>query len=88
MSDEKLDCEAAMRRLWEYLDRELTGDTREAVRVHLHECASCYGHYEFERAFLAALGDAERERRAPESLHGRVLHALRSEGFVPRYGES
>jgi anti-sigma factor (TIGR02949 family) len=87
MPDEKLDCEAAMRRLWEYLDRELPGDTSEAVRVHLQECAACYGHYEFEGAFLAALRDAEREGRAPESLHGRVHQALRSEGFVPRYGE-
>ena len=87
MTDEKLDCEGAMRRLWEYLDGELTAESRDAVRAHLAGCAACYGHYDFERAFLAALCDAEGSRRAPERLHERVLLALRSEGFVPRYGE-
>jgi len=50
-----LDCEAAMRRLWEYLDAELPAPDMAAVRAHVAECASCRGHVEFERELLEAV---------------------------------
>jgi hypothetical protein len=36
--NEVLDCHAAMRRLWEYLDGELSEQTLEAVHAHLSTC--------------------------------------------------
>jgi anti-sigma factor (TIGR02949 family) len=85
--NEVLDCHAAMRRLWEYLDGELSEQTLEAIHAHLSTCADCYRHYDFEREFLAALEAVQAQDCAPSTLHSRVLDTLRMEGFVPRYGE-
>lgn len=84
---ETLDCYAAMRRLWEYLDGELSDRTLRAVHSHLSVCAECYQHFDFARQFLAALEAARAEECAPPRLRSQVLEALRVEGFTPRYGE-
>lgn len=82
-----IDCYAAMRQLWAYLDRELTDQTMTVVRKHLVDCAECYRHYQFAREFLAALGRVQSSRCAPHELRQRVMAALRAEGFEPRYDE-
>jgi mycothiol system anti-sigma-R factor len=84
---ETLDCHAAMRRLWEYVDGELSGKTLQAVHAHLAICADCYRHFAFERQFLAALEAAQAQECAPARLHKQVLEALCAEGFTPEYGE-
>jgi anti-sigma factor (TIGR02949 family) len=85
MSDrtEPLDCVAAMRQLWDYLDGELGPERMEAVRTHLSVCARCYPHHDFERAFLDALAGTRSERAAPETVRRRVVAALRDAGFAP-----
>lgn len=89
MSDfpEALDCHAAMRRLWEYLDGELSEQILEAVHAHLALCADCYRHYDFERQFLVALEAAQAEEYARPRLHEQVLEPLCAEGFTPQYEE-
>lgn len=76
-----LDCEAVMRQLWDYLDGELTAEREEAIRAHIAVCARCFPQYEFERAFLEALGRARREHTNPDRLRERLLVALRAEGM-------
>lgn len=83
-----MDCHAAMRQLWDFLDGELSPARYEAVQTHLAACASCYQHEAFERRFLAALAAAQAQQRAAAPLHARVMQTLRAEGFGPRYGES
>jgi len=79
-----LDCQAAMRQLWDYLDGELSEERMEAMRGHLALCARCYPHYDFERAFLEAVAATRREHAAPGALRERVMAALREAGFAPR----
>ena len=79
-----LDCQAAMRQLWDYLDGELSEERMEAMRAHLAVCARCYPHYDFERAFLEALAATRREHVAPGALRERVMAALREAGFAAR----
>ena len=81
--DEKIDCVAAMRQLWDYLDGELTPSRESAIRAHLARCASCYPHFDFEKAFLQALAATRSDRCAPISLRTRVVDALCAAGFVP-----
>ena len=82
--DAALDCAAARRQLWEFLDEELTDDRMEAMRAHIARCAACFPHYDFERTFLGAVA-AQRERQAaPPALRLRVVSALRVAGFAPR----
>ena len=77
-----LDCEAVVRRLWAYLDGELSPETMEAVREHLATCAACFPHAEFHRAFLAQLSRAPRpEHSDPERLRTRLVAALEEAGL-------
>lgn len=55
-----IDCEAAMRRLWEYLDGALRAPDLAAIRAHVEECASCREHADFERWLLATIRIARR----------------------------
>jgi len=84
---EQMDCQTAMRQLWDYLDTELTEARALAMRAHLVTCGPCYGHYDFARHFLDALEAQLQAQVAPRILHARVLGALRAEGFQPQFGE-
>lgn len=75
------DCDAVMRRLWDYLDGELTEDRMTAIREHLSMCSRCQPQAAFERAFLAAVAKARRDHSKPISLGERVRTALRSQGY-------
>jgi anti-sigma factor (TIGR02949 family) len=78
---EKIDCAAALRQLWDYLDGELTPERVAAVRAHLEGCRRCHPHYDFERAFLEALASTRPDCRCPGELKAKVLESLRAVGF-------
>ena len=78
----ELDCSAAMRQLWDYLDEELTPEREAAVRAHLAACANCQPHEDFERAFLDALSRARGNMMAPDDVRAEVSRALREAGFI------
>jgi anti-sigma factor (TIGR02949 family) len=80
---QSLDCQAAMRQLWDYLDGELSAERMEAMRAHLAVCARCYPHYDFERAFLDAVAVTRRAHAAPGVLRERVMSALKTAGWTP-----
>ncbi len=78
MSDapERLDCQGALDRLYEYLDGELTTEVEAAVRTHLTACAPCFRLFGFEGAFLRFLEARTRAQDAPDALKRRVLDSL------------
>jgi anti-sigma factor (TIGR02949 family) len=78
-----IDCRQAMRQLWDYLDGELTPARMDAVREHLHVCAMCYPHYEFEKQMLEALSAAQQDEPAPGDVRARVMSKLREAGWKP-----
>jgi mycothiol system anti-sigma-R factor len=66
-----IDCEEALRRLFEYVDAELGDGRRREMDRHLERCRSCFSRVEFERrlkAHVAALGSAD----VPPTLEQRV----------------
>ena len=79
--DRKLDCDAVVRQLWDYLDEELTEDRMAAIREHLSTCAKCYPHFEFEQAFLDTLARVQRDHPDLNRVREKVIAALRAEGF-------
>lgn len=79
---EKMDCSAAMRQLWDFLDGELTEERMAAVRAHLDRCSGCLPHADFERAFLEALSGCKSKQCAPEGLRRKIFERLRDAGFV------
>lgn len=74
------DCRETVRRLWDYLDHELTETETRAVDAHLALCDRCPPHFAFERAFLAAVRQAREERGASAALRDRVRNILGMDG--------
>lgn len=70
-------CQECAARLYEYLDQELTPDLERAIAAHLEECANCFGHFEFERAFLAYVARCGGGTVAPQPLRERILRSVR-----------
>jgi anti-sigma factor RsiW len=76
-----IDCETAVRRLWDFLDGRLPEMAHAEVEAHLATCLLCPPHFEFARKMQAALA-ADRRAEAVEDdathrLRERVRAALR-----------
>ena len=52
---ERMECEAVIVVLWEYLDEELGPEEADAVTAHLGSCARCRPGYCWNRALLQVL---------------------------------
>ena len=72
----KIDCTEAVEHLYGYLDEELTAEVKAAVRSHLSHCADCFGHFEFERAFLKFLEARSRAHDAPPGLRKKIFEQI------------
>lgn len=76
-----IDCETAVRRLWDFLDGRLAAPSRAEVEAHLAACAQCPPHFDFARGMRRGLAAA----RAPgpdaddeAALRRRVRAALQA----------
>jgi anti-sigma factor (TIGR02949 family) len=72
-----LDCEAVVRALWDYLDRELDEPKMAAIDAHLAECEHCRAHADFEQQLIDEIRALRREHNDPVELRLRVLNAIR-----------
>ncbi len=81
MSDARheIDCQGALDRLYEFLDREIDSDTEAAIRSHLEECADCFKFFDFEKTYLRFLETKTRAAGVPEALRRRLLESLMQE---------
>ena len=70
------DCAETVRRLWDYLDRELGTADVAAIDAHLAQCDKCPRHFAFARQFLAAVRAARTQHIAPDTLRARVRATL------------
>jgi anti-sigma factor (TIGR02949 family) len=77
-------CEETIRRLDDYLDRELTPHEMQLVQEHLEVCALCASEYAFEASALERVRDKLQRLPAPADLLARVSRALeRARGETP-----
>ena len=75
-------CQEALKRLYEYLDGELTPETTAEVRRHIELCAACYPEVRMETEFRDALHRAaEGQPLCPESLRRKIAGILAEEGL-------
>lgn len=56
MSPQKIDCEQAIKRIFEYIDHELGDGEHALLEQHLHTCKSCFSRMEFERILKQKIG--------------------------------
>jgi len=61
-----IDCEEALRRLVEYLDAELHGESQRQMEQHLERCRSCFSRIEFEKRLKASTAELRHEPVPPE----------------------
>jgi anti-sigma factor (TIGR02949 family) len=73
---ERVDCQQAASRLYEYLDGEVTPEVEATVRAHLAECAGCFSLFGFEDAYLTFLRARTQARGAPEHLKKRIFERI------------
>jgi anti-sigma factor (TIGR02949 family) len=74
-----IDCEHAVRRLWDYLDGRLPTIARDEVQAHLATCEGCAPHFTFARSMqqlLAASGAPRVPAGDDDRLRERVRNAL------------
>ena len=69
---DRITCEAAFRRLDDFLDRQLTADETRLVEEHLHTCAACAREFTFEASVLAGVKRKLRSITAPADLVARI----------------
>lgn len=79
-----IDCETAVRRLWDYLDGRLAPWARDEVDVHLDACAACPPHFAFAKAIRDALAASTPTVATADEvrLRERVRDALRRHATV------
>jgi len=78
MSDslDRMTCEAAFRRLDDFLDRQLSAEEMRLVEEHLHICEACTREFTFEASVLAGVKRKLRAIDAPADLLARISAQL------------
>ena len=72
-------CRNCLQALHPYVDRELSDDDIQQVRLHLDACRGCLHLYRFEESLRRLVRVRCREQQAPEALRARVLARLAEE---------
>ncbi len=75
-------CQAAIERLYFFLDGELTLERRSSIQHHLDECPSCFGAFGFE-AELRSVVQRGVHSQVPEALVDRIRLAIDSSKSLP-----
>jgi anti-sigma factor RsiW len=78
----RVDCEAAARALYDFLDGRLPDASMQAVRRHVEMCACCAGHYHFARRVLELIPSAMPLDGESRDLRLKVIETLKAEGYV------
>lgn len=72
-------CEEALRRLDDYLDRELRPEEMTRVQRHLETCEVCAREFTFEAGVLRQVRSKLQRIAVPTSLRTRLAQALAEE---------
>ena len=78
MTAQQIDCEQALKQIFEFIDQELHEGDRDAMQRHLHACKSCFSRVEFERLLKEKVGQLSDEEASPHVAQriGRLLKSF------------
>ncbi|HEY5545597.1 MAG TPA: zf-HC2 domain-containing protein [Gemmatimonadaceae bacterium] len=76
-----IDCQNAVRQLWDYLDAELDDQRMTEVKQHLDTCRHCLEHAEFGQRFIQALKRVRDRHVMPSAVRSQVIAVLSAAGF-------
>jgi len=66
MTKQQIDCDQALRQIFEFLDHELGEEQRDAMQHHLHTCKSCFSRLEFERLLKGKVRELRDDKASPQ----------------------
>lgn len=67
------ECQEAVKRLTDFLSRELGPDEETRVREHLRVCRGCFAKFHFEETLLHLIRERVQSVQAPAALRARIL---------------
>lgn len=76
--DDDLDCTKALTALYEFLDGELTAESRSNIAGHLDGCPHCFSAFDFE-AELRIVVRSRAQVQVPPHLLARIADAIERE---------
>lgn len=85
---DRMTCEEALRRLDDYLDRELRPEELHRVEGHLKTCEVCAREFGFEAAVVHSVKTKLQRIGVPGELRTRLARLLEAEREKNRGGES
>lgn len=74
------DCGAALEKLYDFLDGELTSASGEEIAAHIEQCRACWPQFNFERLFLDRLAAAGECCEPCPQLADRIRAVLDADG--------
>ena len=77
MTRHDIDCEQALRHLFDFIDHELDDGERDAMQRHLQTCRSCFSRATFEGRLKERLHELRRDEPA-EDVNERIRRLLQS----------
>ena len=78
-SETQAACEAILRLLDDYIDRELSVADMHMVEQHIENCLRCAGRYRFEASLIQEVRSRLRRIRLPGDLVDRIRLRLEAE---------
>ncbi|MBC7843431.1 MAG: zf-HC2 domain-containing protein [Gemmatimonadaceae bacterium] len=79
-----IECEAAARALYDYLDGRLPMATEASVYWHIETCRNCASHFAFARRVLDLVPSAVPLAGEAHALRARIVESLKVEGYAER----
>ncbi len=76
-----IDCETAVRALYDYLDGRLPDETTDAVEHHVETCRNCASHFTFARRLLDLVPSSLPLGGESTALRARIVASLAAEGY-------
>ncbi|MGH8871570.1 MAG: mycothiol system anti-sigma-R factor [Acidimicrobiia bacterium] len=76
------ECDDALTKLYQYLDREIETSTSELIRTHLEDCSGCLRSFDFEARLKIVVRERLSEEVPPEFLK-RLRQAIAREAASP-----
>ena len=78
-SETQAACEAILRLLDDYIDRELSAADMRMVERHIEDCLRCAGRFRFEASLIQAVRSRLRRISLPGDLVARIRLRLEAE---------
>lgn len=78
MTKHEIDCEEALRSLFDFLDHELDDEESDAMQRHLSTCRTCYSRANFERRLKDRLRELRHDDDPAVDAEERIKRLLQS----------